>query len=204
MSSPRFYFSLALKSIQGLIASHDSTCIISIIRILALGQRTSSPDSFWTAVTPVCWSIVEIHTGILCSCLATLRPLIRRFLPHLSDSANGNYELEITQSAFYKRSRTVGGGVPSKTQPHPPSSRSVKALDTDCSSKQSDEFLPTGSGIGHETHVYCGKNDQGGSIDDLGAALAEETLSTGGKLQVYTHRSFETKLSSVVPDKQSV
>jgi len=61
----------------------SSTCIISIIRISYLSQRTQSKDIFWTSVTPACWSIVELHCGIICSCLATLRPLLRVLFPWL-------------------------------------------------------------------------------------------------------------------------
>lgn len=60
-----------------------STCAISIIRIFSLSKRTQSKDIFWTSVATACWSIVELHCGIICSCLATLRPLLRILFPFL-------------------------------------------------------------------------------------------------------------------------
>jgi len=83
----------------------SSTCIISIIRISYLSQRTQSKDIFWTSVTPACWSIVEIHCGVICSCLATLRPLLRTLFPwlHLGGTEPNDittFELKYKNSDF--------------------------------------------------------------------------------------------------------
>jgi hypothetical protein len=38
-------------------------------------------DPFWDNAPAAYWSVVELNCGILCSCLPTLRPLVRRFVP---------------------------------------------------------------------------------------------------------------------------
>lgn len=56
------------------------TCAISIIRIQYLKL---SPDTTWDNVASSCWSIGELCSGIVCSCLPTLRPLVSGWLPGL-------------------------------------------------------------------------------------------------------------------------
>lgn len=105
----------------------SSTCIISIIRIFSLSKRTQSKDIFWTSVATACWSIVELHCGIICSCLATLRPLLRFVFPHLMGVTRDNalsYELQGQHSV----KNAVDGKSVINTRTGPPSSSSTEAL----------------------------------------------------------------------------
>ncbi|KAK0751657.1 hypothetical protein B0T18DRAFT_403057 [Schizothecium vesticola] len=56
------------------------TCAISIIRIQYLRL---SPDVTWDNVESSCWSISELCSGIICSCLPTLRPLLIKLVPSM-------------------------------------------------------------------------------------------------------------------------
>lgn len=60
------------------------TCAISIIRIQYLRL---SPDVTWDNVESSCWSISELCSGIICSCLPTLRPLLIKLVPSMGSRA---------------------------------------------------------------------------------------------------------------------
>ncbi|KAK3497513.1 uncharacterized protein B0T23DRAFT_85793 [Neurospora hispaniola] len=57
------------------------TCAISIIRIQYLKL---SDDTTWDNVDSSCWSVSELGSGIVCSCLPTLRPLLSHVIPGMS------------------------------------------------------------------------------------------------------------------------
>lgn len=94
------------------VAVISSTCIISIVRIFYLSQRTQSKDVFWTGVSTACWSIVELHCGIICSCLATLRPLLRVMFPCLqlasTERDGGGASLELKYHGTKSAVKSVG------------------------------------------------------------------------------------------------
>ncbi|KAH8660240.1 hypothetical protein BX600DRAFT_551690 [Xylariales sp. PMI_506] len=58
-------------------------CIISILRVsLSSNNSTGAPSD----PTPnIAWTMAEVFTGLLIACLATLRPLISRYLPSWRD-----------------------------------------------------------------------------------------------------------------------
>jgi len=60
------------------------TCAISIIRIQYLRL---SPDVTWDNVESSCWSISELCSGIICSCLPTLRPLLTKLVPSMGSGS---------------------------------------------------------------------------------------------------------------------
>ncbi|KAK5656011.1 hypothetical protein OQA88_5149 [Cercophora sp. LCS_1] len=113
-------------------------CIISIIRISYLSLRTRSKDSFWTSPTPVNWSIVELHCGVICSCLATLRPFLRKVFPwlHIGNSERDtalSFELKYKKSNMAGRSKQgdkkkLSKAQGSKTGAGPRCSESTEAL----------------------------------------------------------------------------
>ncbi|KXL48063.1 MAG: hypothetical protein FE78DRAFT_181591 [Acidomyces sp. 'richmondensis'] len=71
---------LALMIVLGL---GGFTCIVSILRLEALYAVTHTTDQFYNNGQVATWSVVEANTGIICSCLPTLRVLISRCLPAL-------------------------------------------------------------------------------------------------------------------------
>jgi hypothetical protein len=56
----------------------NSTCAISLIR---LGYLKQGPDFTWENIPSSAWSVSEICSGIICSCLPTLRPLMSKIKP---------------------------------------------------------------------------------------------------------------------------
>ncbi|KAH7304656.1 hypothetical protein BKA65DRAFT_560415 [Rhexocercosporidium sp. MPI-PUGE-AT-0058] len=56
-------------------------CLFSVLRLHSLYVYSNSTDISWDNTNTAIWSIVEINVGIICSCLATLRPIISRCFP---------------------------------------------------------------------------------------------------------------------------
>ncbi|EMC96856.1 hypothetical protein BAUCODRAFT_41690, partial [Baudoinia panamericana UAMH 10762] len=59
------------------------TCIVSILRLYSLYVISATTDISWNNPLAAIWSSVEINTGILCSCLPTLKGCVTRFFPNL-------------------------------------------------------------------------------------------------------------------------
>ncbi|CAK7199777.1 hypothetical protein SEUCBS139899_002460 [Sporothrix eucalyptigena] len=68
------------------------TCIISIVRLFTLRAALNSDDGTWDNSPTSWWTTIELNCGILCSSIATLRPLIRKLSPGsgLSSGATGD------------------------------------------------------------------------------------------------------------------
>ncbi|KAK2761722.1 hypothetical protein FQN54_001550 [Arachnomyces sp. PD_36] len=59
------------------------TCLTSIFRLTALHTLLKSKDPTWDQPATAYWSAIELNMGIICACLATLRPLVSRIAPRL-------------------------------------------------------------------------------------------------------------------------
>ncbi|CAI4219643.1 unnamed protein product [Parascedosporium putredinis] len=59
------------------------TCVISIVRLFTLRSAINTQDPTWDNVPTSYLTVVELNCGILCACLPTLRPLIRKLFPRL-------------------------------------------------------------------------------------------------------------------------
>ncbi|TKA80183.1 hypothetical protein B0A55_03612 [Friedmanniomyces simplex] len=59
------------------------TCIVSILRLHSLYVISKATDVSWNNPLAAIWSSVEINTGILCSCLPTLKACVSRYFPRL-------------------------------------------------------------------------------------------------------------------------
>lgn len=64
-------------------ANDYSTCVVSILRLQSLYVISKAKDVTWENPLAAIWSSVEINTGILCSCLPTLRSYVSRLFPRL-------------------------------------------------------------------------------------------------------------------------
>jgi hypothetical protein len=88
-------FNVALH--DSIEANFYSACVISIIRLHELHRTKDSSDPIWDSGATSYWSVVELNVGILCACLPTIRPFIRKFAPRLlgttTQPANNNYKL---------------------------------------------------------------------------------------------------------------
>lgn len=79
----------------------------------------NNPDILYTQGSAAVWSAVEINIGILCNCLAMLKPFVRRHLPWMvslvgSDGSSSSEEGKSRDSAvrfgrFRRSSRKSGG-----------------------------------------------------------------------------------------------
>ncbi|KUJ15944.1 MFS general substrate transporter [Mollisia scopiformis] len=52
-------------------------------QVVAHQQLGTGTDFAWNASTALMWSAVEVNVGIICACIPTLKPLIKRILPSL-------------------------------------------------------------------------------------------------------------------------
>ncbi|KAH7131837.1 hypothetical protein B0J11DRAFT_428035 [Dendryphion nanum] len=72
-------------------------CVISIVRLHELHRTKNSSDPIWDSGATSYWSVIELNVGILCACLPTIRPFIKKFVPRLLGTAtqptNHNYKL---------------------------------------------------------------------------------------------------------------
>ena len=85
-----------------------STCVVSILRLESLYVISRATDVTWENPLAAIWSSVEINTGILCSCLPTLRSCVVRFFPKLLGSfrsshnnSDGDAKQDSNQSGGY-------------------------------------------------------------------------------------------------------
>ncbi|KUI52694.1 hypothetical protein VP1G_00015 [Cytospora mali] len=60
-------------------------CIVSIIRFIELAANLYNEDFTYTSVAVDYWSLIEVNTAIVCSCIMTLKPLLNRVIA----SSNG-------------------------------------------------------------------------------------------------------------------
>ncbi|KAK0634237.1 hypothetical protein B0T17DRAFT_297 [Bombardia bombarda] len=75
-------------------------CLVSLLRTLWLRDRVNSKDTTWDLVTIANWSIAEINVAILCACVPTLKPLLKKMDPwmhrlfprHWTQDNNNNNE----------------------------------------------------------------------------------------------------------------
>ncbi|KAH7082002.1 hypothetical protein BKA63DRAFT_589914 [Paraphoma chrysanthemicola] len=67
-------------------------CAVSIVRLTEIHRHEDSSDPAWDTSSTAYWSTVELNVGILCACLPTLRPLLRKIAPRLLGSTGGRSE----------------------------------------------------------------------------------------------------------------
>lgn len=82
----------------------------------------NNPDVLYTQGSAAVWSAVEINIGILCNCLAMLKPFVRRHLPWLrsivgrSTGANSSGRVKgISVGDGYVKDPSLQGGNKRKT-----------------------------------------------------------------------------------------
>lgn len=89
-------------------------CICSIIRFRYVSGLTEVVDFFWNAVNVSIWSTIEAGASIMAGCLATLRPLLKRFLTTVRESTVlSNYIKHISQSLRSGSTVHLKSNVPS-------------------------------------------------------------------------------------------
>ncbi|KAH8587260.1 major facilitator superfamily domain-containing protein [Bisporella sp. PMI_857] len=64
-------------------ASADEEIILKPTTTVTSGRLGTGVDFAWNASTALMWSAVEVNIGIICACIPTLKPLIKRILPSM-------------------------------------------------------------------------------------------------------------------------
>ncbi|KAK8053051.1 hypothetical protein PG996_012352 [Apiospora saccharicola] len=64
----------------GIFAVGSFACVVSILRLVLL---PNAHDVTYTAAITASWTMAELTAGVICPCLMTLRPLLRRVAPML-------------------------------------------------------------------------------------------------------------------------
>ncbi|KAH9889707.1 hypothetical protein F4778DRAFT_387642 [Xylariomycetidae sp. FL2044] len=112
-------------ALLGIFSIGGFTSAISIVRLTTLEGKS---DFTYDSVTSACWSIAELSSGIIAAALATIRPLISRYIPALASKASryspGDYQKygdsrptvrsAAKRQSTYRKSnplRLPGGGV---------------------------------------------------------------------------------------------
>jgi len=65
--------------IGGILLLGGFVCVASAIRIFMMDKLVHSPDFTWAMAKVFIWSCCEPFVGIVCACLPTYAPLVRRF-----------------------------------------------------------------------------------------------------------------------------
>ncbi|CAK7214074.1 hypothetical protein SCUCBS95973_002023 [Sporothrix curviconia] len=87
------------------------TCIISIVRLFTLRTALNSDDATWDNAPTSWWTTVELNCGILCSSIATLRPLVRNLTPGSGMSSGGGASGGCEDSTTRHTAESSGGGT---------------------------------------------------------------------------------------------
>lgn len=66
----------------------DSACAISVVRLTELQRTYGVTDMTWELSTAAYLSTLELSIGILCACIPTLRPLVKKLAPRLVGSSD--------------------------------------------------------------------------------------------------------------------
>lgn len=86
---------------------------MSILRLQSLVAFANSANPTWDQVGISLWSTIEINVGVICACMPTIRLILIRLVPRLSDSSqNGYYSNTSNNGRLALRSRNRTGPEP--------------------------------------------------------------------------------------------
>ncbi|KAI8940453.1 hypothetical protein NX059_004139 [Plenodomus lindquistii] len=92
--------------------------IVSVLRLRSLVSFASSMNPTWDQADVVKWSNIEIHVGIICACLPTLRVILVRLFPTLMGSTKQHsqpyYAYGSRTGGHDQRANKKRSGIPSK------------------------------------------------------------------------------------------
>ncbi|KAH6668390.1 hypothetical protein B0J14DRAFT_675210 [Halenospora varia] len=75
-------------ALAGLFMTGTLVCIISIIRLKKVLILISASDTTWLASDVLTWSTIEVNVGIICACLPSFKPFLRRHFPRALGNKN--------------------------------------------------------------------------------------------------------------------
>jgi len=64
-----------------LLPYYSSAIIASILRVRVIYMSTDATDKAWDKAPNAILGAIEVDVGLICSCVATLMPLLSRYLP---------------------------------------------------------------------------------------------------------------------------
>ncbi|KAF2766500.1 hypothetical protein EJ03DRAFT_353871 [Teratosphaeria nubilosa] len=113
--------------LMGIFGLGGFVCVVSIIRLPALYEGLQHNDRSYYYPGTAIWSMVEVNTGIVCSCLPTLRALVSRFWPKAfttkelksmtTNASDGQYTKVFSENAMsMAKSSSDRSGVPASIQ----------------------------------------------------------------------------------------
>jgi hypothetical protein len=150
--------------------------------MFSLREAVITQNPSWDNTEAALWSVVELNTSILCSCLPTLRPILARIIPGLSSS-----HLEGSGSGGYRK-QNYGYGASSRlvsTRNHPGAINTSRVAGTTIS-KASPRSISTEElalsdiesqkkSLGDPTGVYASCSADDHRSDDFNVAMPRNT-----------------------------
>ncbi|KAH8591908.1 hypothetical protein B0O99DRAFT_744136 [Bisporella sp. PMI_857] len=73
--------------LAGIFMAGTFVCIVSSIRMKVIMEFVRTADFTWVVAEATVWSIMEVCIGVICACLASFKPFLRRHFPRLLGSS---------------------------------------------------------------------------------------------------------------------
>lgn len=89
-----------------------SVCVASAVRIVMMDQLVKSPDFTWAMSKVFIWSCCEPFIGIVCACLPTYAPLVRRWWT--ASHSRRDYRSGETPQRYYEKHNDSSGSNDSR------------------------------------------------------------------------------------------
>lgn len=64
--------------------------VISTVRIIYVYSMISDPDSTYNVAKACIFSTVELNGGVICACIALLKPFIQKYMPWILSLSSGS------------------------------------------------------------------------------------------------------------------
>jgi len=100
--------------VGGILLLGGFVCVASAVRIFMMDKLVDSPDFTWAMSKVFIWSCCEPFIGIVCACLPTYAPLVRRFWRREGDT-HGVYATDMSKAGklgdWNSRKHGIGGST---------------------------------------------------------------------------------------------
>jgi fucose permease len=156
--------------------------IVDVVRIYYLQQASTDQfhaesrlgtgtDFAWAASTAFMWSAVEVNVGIICACIPTLKPLIKRILPSMitehsrsntSTEKEASSPTQIPRELINARPHRLGSSATVETQIPPRSSVAASNM-----GQEMMDFLTIPRGMGFEQGTHHHNREQEMDVMDF-------------------------------------
>ncbi|RFU23554.1 hypothetical protein B7463_g12784, partial [Scytalidium lignicola] len=138
-------------SILSIFALGGFVCVAGVVRLVILSKMFNSADLTWGMSQAFIWSSVEPNIGIVCACLPTLYPLVRRCLPAWFPGSSVNASSQPVYGTGASRLRSQNGDF---------YALSDRSKDPHKDNKSEDE-------IGLTSEIQANRRPNGSTEDDI-------------------------------------